>query len=176
MVGDQAIIVAGEAPLKADVAALKRWPHVPRINELLKTTGLDHPYAAFGDLVLDSDGIDRFVRDVAIETHTPHADLVSVDDRPLLEYSTPRGNLLEGALARNTERLMRYATASALDHLAGDVREEDERLLLSYAARRRGYRHLAKWLVEPVAQHFVGGIHDPLLRDLSAVAEGDPWP
>jgi spermidine synthase len=173
--GHQGVLVASREPFRADAAALRGWMRNPEIARVVRSSGLEHPYAAFAHLYLDERGVDAYVRDIACRADVDPAELISTDDRPSLEYSTPRGNLLVDAVEDNMERLRHHSTVS-LAPLVHNLRDEyDLRLLLAYACRERGYSHLTQMELGASADRARREGH-VVLTDFAAQAPGRPWP
>ena len=172
--GHQSVIVAARAPLRADLRVVDGWAGDPRLSYLLRTSGLSHPFAAFGHLYLDTAGIDRFVAEAARRANLHPSQLPVGDDRPVLEYSTPRGNLIEDAVGDNMERLRRHATPSLLAHVEGARDQDEERLLLTWAAYERGFRRLARFTLDRV-EGPLPAAHEPLRAELAGAAQAE-WP
>jgi spermidine synthase len=149
--GHQGVLVGSMSPLEADAAALRRWSEDAGLRATLRTSGLDHPFEAFGHLYMDEAGLDGFVEEVAVREHLSDSDLLSRDDTATLEYSTPRGNLLADAVGDNMEMLRRHADPLVLAHVQNVGGEAERRLLLAYAARARGFLHIADLELAPVA-------------------------
>lgn len=148
--GHQGVLVASHEPLRADAANLRAWSESPSIQRALRSSGLEHPYAAFGHLYLDEHGVDRYIEEVAATEGVDREVLLSTDDRPRLEYSTPRGNLLRDAVEDNMERLRRHSAVSLRPFVTNLRDEYDLRLLLAYASRERGYGRIAAAELAPV--------------------------
>lgn len=173
--GHQGVLVASREPLRADAAQLRGWSASPSIQRALRSSGLEHPYAAFGHLYLDVRGVDRYIEEVAATEHVDPEALLSTDDRPRLEYSTPRGNLLRDAVEDNMERLRRHSAVS-LRRFVTNVRDEyDLRLLLAYASRERGYGRIAAIELAPVLERARREGHTVLTEALSDPARLQ-WP
>jgi spermidine synthase len=173
--GYQGVLVASMEPLRADAQALDRWAGDPKVGPLVKTSGLLHPFAAFGHLYLDEAGVDSFLAEAAVRAGVAPDRLISRDDHPVLEYSTPRGNLLKDALGDNMERLRGHATASPLRHVENLTDDAERRALLAYAAHARGFTSLARRVAGPVLDQLAAGPHAALAAALrGAPAEKFP--
>lgn len=172
--GHQSVIVASPAPLRADLHAVERWASEPRLAEIVRTSGLLHPFAAFGHLYLDSADIDLFLADIAARHGLAPADLVAHDNRPVLEYSTPRGNLLHEAVGDNMEALRRYARAPLLGHLTGLRDRDEQQVLLAWAAYERGFHRLARLALDRVTGPLPREHEE--LRTVLAKAASAEWP
>ena len=146
----QAALVASPLPLRADLRAVERWASNPRLAEILHSAGLEHPYATFGHLYLDTADMDSFLAEVSARHGYSPADLIVHDNRPVLEYSTPRGNLLRGGAGENIEALRRHARVSLLGHVTGAHGEDDQQQLLAWAAYERGFHRLARLSLDRV--------------------------
>ena len=108
-IGGQGIVVASNSP-----AAEPRPEYLEQIDRtvtlglILKLHGgTVHKLA--GKRLLDPDGVDRLLGGFKL----PPEHWISTDDNLILEYSTPRGNVLDGSLsfARNVELLRGHAAA-----------------------------------------------------------------
>ena len=146
----QAALVASPLPLRADLRAVERWASNPRLAEILHSAGLEHPYATFGHLYLDTADMDSFLAEVSARHGYSPADLIVHDNRPVLEYSTPRGNLLRAGAVENIEALRRHARVSLLGHVTGAHGEDDQQQLLAWAAYERGFHRLARLSLDRV--------------------------
>ena len=170
----QAALVASPHPLRADLRAVERWASNPRLAEILHSSGLAHPYATFGHLYLDTADTDSFLAEVSSRHGGSRADLMVHDNRPVLEYSTPRGNLLRGGAGDNIEALRRHARVSLLGHVTGVRDEDDQEQLLAWAAYERGFPRLARLSLDRVKGP-LGAESEKLKKVLADVATQD-WP
>jgi spermidine synthase len=139
--GHQGVLIASAKPLAADPSAIAGWSAAT--NELVRASGLFHPLSALGHLYLETEDVDRLAADVAAAEELPLDALVSSDERPRLEYSTPRGNLLPRAFADNLQLVERYAM-TRLQPLIAPTDAATADLVAAYAAWERGYRELAR--------------------------------
>jgi len=101
--GHQGILVASDDPLVADPDKLRRWCADPAFARGCATAPDGDLPALLKSRLLDSDGLDRFVEDVAAKHGFLPEELISTDDSLYLEYATPRGNVLpdeSGAVMR----------------------------------------------------------------------------
>jgi predicted membrane-bound spermidine synthase len=106
-IGGQGIIIASNSP-----AAAPRPEYIEQIDRtralapILKLHG-GTAGKLTGNRLLDPDGVDRLLGSFKL----PPEHWVSTDDNLILEYSTPRGNVLDGTLsfARNVELLRSHA-------------------------------------------------------------------
>ena len=144
--GHQGILLASKEPFQADAKTLRTWPETPAVALSLKTSNLAHPYSAFGHLYLDTPGIDALLRTLVAREGIEPEDLLSFDDWPVLEYSTPRGNLLRDAVGDNMALLRRHAMTDVLAFVEGLTDETEARMFLTYAALERGYRGLSRYI------------------------------
>jgi spermidine synthase len=138
--GHQGVIVASaaERPLTVDGPTVARWSTTsPERGALLAASGLIHPFAALGHLYLGERDVARLIADVAVEEGVAPEALRSTDDRPVLEYSTPRGNLLPRAYAENLALLERYAMVDLGELLRAPP--PLAALAAAYACRERGF-------------------------------------
>jgi hypothetical protein len=104
-VGWQCIIVASDDP-----QAAPSMEHVAMIDSRPEMRATIERYGGsaaklFDDLLLDPDGVDKFLASRGV----PASYFISDDDNAYLEYSTPKGNALEGAEQSNLEMLARFA-------------------------------------------------------------------
>lgn len=164
--GHQGVLVGSMSPLRADASALRRWSDNPGLRATLKTSGLEHPFEAFGHLYMDEAGLDAFVEDVSVREGLSESDLLSRDDTATLEYSTPRGNLLADALGDNMEALRHHADPLVLAHVDNVADEPERRLLLAYAARARGFLRIANLVLAPVADQVPRAPNEGLFKQL----------
>jgi spermidine synthase len=137
--GHQGVLIASAAPLTAEPAALAALDG----NAVVRDSGLIHPLSAFGHLYLDTDDVDRLIADVAAAEGVRAGELVSSDEHPRLEYSTPRGNLLPRAYVENLALVRRYAM-TRLGPLVPGADAAFGELLSAYAAHERGWDDLAR--------------------------------
>ena len=97
LIGGQGVIIAANSP---DAA-----PRPAYFERLDGTAALSHALRLYegksgklrGDELLDPDGIDRFLGGFGV----PPSQWVSTDDNLFLEYSTPKGNVLDGFGSRD---------------------------------------------------------------------------
>ncbi|MFO0735792.1 MAG: fused MFS/spermidine synthase [Labilithrix sp.] len=177
LAGHQGVLVASNKPLVADAKALSKWPSVPSIKHVVDTAKLDHPYAAFGHYQLGDETLDAFVEEIRLTEKASKSALLSTDDNVLLEYSTPRGNLLANAQAENIAYLRRHAEPSMMPLISGLDGDLDRRLFLAYAARERGFRRTSMAVIKPVEEQLRGTAHSKLVEAADATAKEDPfWP
>jgi spermidine synthase len=90
VVGHQGIIVASEKPLKVSHAHMAELEHIGYVKDALGGHRL-LDYAR--GMLLDEQGIDAFLRDVADEHGVAPSRLVSTDENLFLEYATPKTNV-----------------------------------------------------------------------------------
>jgi hypothetical protein len=102
-IGGQGIIIASNSP-----AAMPRAEYIERIDRAaalkrILELGDGTVRKLAGNPLLNPDGVDRLLASFKL----PAEHWVSTDDNLVLEYSTPRGNVLDGDLsfARNIELL-----------------------------------------------------------------------
>jgi len=70
------------------------------------------------DILALDEGLDRFIADSAEEAGVQLSDLVSNDDNLLLEYQTPRGNVLPWSAREELVKTLReYHDATAVAEL-----------------------------------------------------------
>lgn len=114
--GGQGIIVASNAPLIASRA---------RLDQLeAGLLGFARPGRSLstlhGDVLLHHGGMDAFIADTAREAGLPIESLVATDDNLILEYSTPRGNVLPWSSREEmVTRLSKYRDIQAIQKLMG---------------------------------------------------------
>jgi predicted membrane-bound spermidine synthase len=107
VLGSQGILVATDDLAKANPhpEALRALEAAPALAELRRVA--DRPLAQVAkDRLLTPDSVDRYIAGVGIERSV----WLSTDNNLRLEYSTPKGNVLDGArsLQVNTELLARF--------------------------------------------------------------------
>jgi predicted membrane-bound spermidine synthase len=110
LIGNQGIIVATDdadaVPSEANIAAIDARRE---LKEVLRHYGGSGMRVA-GNLLLDPAGVDRFLRSTGLDASY----FVSDDDNAYLEYSTPKGNAVEGTLEPNIRMLAKYSVAPAM--------------------------------------------------------------
>ncbi|HEY1434922.1 MAG TPA: fused MFS/spermidine synthase, partial [Thermoanaerobaculia bacterium] len=88
------ILMGGVEPLPWDLARLRqRFETVPGVSEDLRPIGFWHPLSIFAAFVLDGDDLARMLADVR-GVHT--------DDRPVVEYLSPRAEHRDTTTANDT--------------------------------------------------------------------------
>lgn len=97
--GGQGIALATDGPFELDYPALKAFAALQRGKEAVAGLPAGELVALANALVLDPEGVSAFVEDQARQAGVPRSALVSTDDNLFLEYSTPRGNVLQDASA-----------------------------------------------------------------------------
>ena len=106
-IGGQGIVIASNSPAAAPGPEnLQQIDRTVALGPILKLHGGTARNLAGGRL-LDPDGVDRLLGSFRL----PPEHWVSTDDNLILEYSTPRGNVLDGTLsfARNVALLRSHA-------------------------------------------------------------------
>jgi spermidine synthase len=162
--GHQGVLIASAEPLRADPSALARMG-AGAAGELTRASGLLHPLSTFGHLYLCTEDVDRLVADVAAAEGLDDDALRSDDERPRLEYSTPRGNLLPRAYADNLALIRRYAMTRLAPFFDGGGGATLE-LAEAYAAHEHGFDDLARAHAERAGDAIRGAEHDALRRAL----------
>lgn len=90
--GNQGILVASEAPLRASEARVLSLQASPRVA---RTIPAQRPLLSLLDDVLVVDaGLDAFLKESARKAGEPVEQMISTDANLYLEYATPRGNVL----------------------------------------------------------------------------------
>ena len=110
-IGGQGIIIASDSPDAAPRAEnIDTIDRAPALAPLLRLRGGSARKLA-DDRVLDPGGVDRLLASFKL----PPERWISTDDNLALEYSTPKGNVLDGSLsfARNMELLRAHAAPRA---------------------------------------------------------------
>lgn len=102
--GGQGILVASERPLTASEKQLETWSQVPTIARTLDGASL---VSMLDDLVTSGAELDRFV------SETEGGEESSTDDNLLLEYATPKGNVMvyDTSLNETVALLRSYAVS-----------------------------------------------------------------
>ena len=92
--GSQGMLVASERPLRADYPTVLRLTSAPTMGPVFDSLPLRHPFALFGDLLLDEAQVDSAITYVSrrVGPALTRRFFVSSDLLPWLEYSTPRRN------------------------------------------------------------------------------------
>ena len=106
-IGGQGIVIASNSPAAAPQPEyLEQIDRTRALAPILKLQGGTGRKLA-GSRLLDPDGVDRLLGGFKL----PAEHWVSTDDNLILEYSTPRGNVLDGTLSftRNVELLRGHA-------------------------------------------------------------------
>jgi spermidine synthase len=94
MAGNQGVLVAAESPLTGDRKKLDGWCRNAQIARACKTFPANNLTHLLDKRILNSAQIDTFVAAQAKAHDLLPEHLISTDDAPYLEYSTPRGNML----------------------------------------------------------------------------------
>ncbi len=137
---EQGVLIASPGPLEGDYSRLATFDSDPEVRhelDLLKRPSL---FSLLGEIVLDDAS---FRQAVALLPRLSglRADFVSSDDRPYLEYQTPKGNALRYDAADLNTRFLRKFTPPALpaDVPVRNLPSQSERnLVLGYALEARG--------------------------------------
>lgn len=109
LIGGQGILIAsndaGAGPDRVHVEALKRTPQLKPLLDILRSD----PGDLMKNVLLDPAGTDRFLNAFGV----PAWIWVSTDDNLYLEYSTPKGNVLDGlkSLEGNRRFIAKHAAA-----------------------------------------------------------------
>ena len=163
--GHQGVLIASEQPLCADAQAIAGWTAGP-VGVIAREAGLLSPLSALGHLYLGTEDVDRLAADVAALEEVPEDALISSDERPRLEYSTPRGNMLPHAVADNLLLVKRYAM-TRLQPLISDGGEAALReAVQAYAALERGFARLAREHAARAGRFLDGEAHRALKEKL----------
>ncbi len=114
--GGQGILVASEQPLVASRAQLEA------LEAQLERTKPDRRLKNLvDDVLVATDGLDAFIREVAAEHGKTLEDLVSTDDNLYLEYATPRGNVLPWSSREElVARLRQHRSVAAISAMLTD--------------------------------------------------------
>jgi spermidine synthase len=117
--GGQGILVSSKRPLRWSYERARRFSVDPVMADTLPNgRPLD---VLTEDILAMDDGLDRFIEDSAREAGKSARDLVSTDDNLLLEYETPRGNVLPWIAREALVATLRgYRDAAAIQALAID--------------------------------------------------------
>jgi spermidine synthase len=104
---EQGLLVASSGPLECDFAQLRQFDREPAMQRELAGLNLPSLEALLGELLLVDDSYRQAVAELPRFGYA--ADLISSDFHPLLEYATPKGNLLPYDTAPiNLEFLQRF--------------------------------------------------------------------
>jgi len=115
--GGQGILVSSKRPLRWSVERARALTLDAKVGQTLPY-GRPLESLAFDVLALD-EGVDRFIADSADEALVPPDELVSTDDNLLLEYRTPRGNVLPWEAREALVRVLRgYRDVDAVAAMA----------------------------------------------------------
>jgi len=89
--GHQGHILASEEPLSVSRERLFELEEIPGVKEGL---GNEHLIDYVRGVLMDEEGVDKFLRSVRIDMDEKDTDaLISTDENLFLEYATPRGNV-----------------------------------------------------------------------------------
>ncbi|MBK9264169.1 MAG: fused MFS/spermidine synthase [Polyangiaceae bacterium] len=114
--GGQGILVASNAPLVGSRSRLDQ------LQAQMKDSARPGRRLAtlHGDVLVTREGIDAFIADAAREAGVPQESLIATDDNLVLEYSTPRGNVLSWMSREEmVARLVKYRDSKAIAALMG---------------------------------------------------------
>jgi spermidine synthase len=167
--GHQGVVIASMDPLTADAARIGEW-RGSRAAALIAAAGLKDPLAAFGHLYLATADIDRLIADTAAEAGVSPEQLISSDEHPRLEYSTPRGNMLPRAFADNMALIRRYAMTRLQPLLPGASAPLVD-AASAYAALERGFIDIARTHAERAGAALAGPGHQALRDALAKAAD-----
>ncbi len=160
--GHQGVVIASMRPLTADLATFGN----SKAADLVTGSGLASPWAAFGHLYLTTDDIDRLTADTAAQLGIATDALISSDEHPRLEYSTPRGNMLSRAFTDNMLLIRRYAM-TRLQPLLPSAPPAALEAASAYAALERGFTDIARTHAARAGSLLDGPEHAPLRTALA---------
>jgi spermidine synthase len=92
--GHQGILIGSSSLQAPDTAVLQQGTAAWRT--LMESAGIEEPRALLGHRLVPKEQMDRVLRAI-----TRNPGRLSTDDSLVLEYSTPRGNVLDGAEEAN---------------------------------------------------------------------------
>jgi spermidine synthase len=92
--GHQGILIGSSRLQAPDTAVLQQGTAAWRT--LMESAGIEEPRALLGHRLVPKEQMDRVLRAI-----TRNPGRLSTDDSLVLEYSTPRGNVLDGAEEAN---------------------------------------------------------------------------
>ncbi len=114
--GGQGVVVASHAPLRASRRRLTQLENLDSLREVLPRGRRLHSLTA--DALILGAGLDDFVEATATAAELDPRSLLSTDDNLLLEYATPRGNVLPWSTREAmVARLAEFRDLAALDAL-----------------------------------------------------------
>jgi len=137
---EQGLLIASPAPLACDLGGIARLDAHPEVRRELAGLQLPSLASLLGELVLYDESYKKALTFLPGLTGKP-ADFVSSDDRPYLEYQTPKGNSLSNdTVASNVRFLSRFRPPLLPPEmpLEGLGSDNERRLLLGYVAEARG--------------------------------------
>jgi spermidine synthase len=137
---EQGLLIASPDPLECDARQVAAVENVPGVRPELVGLGIRSLWSLLGELML-FDSSFRQATGALPGGHGLPADFVSTDDRPYLEYQTPKGNTAPYNTAEVNVRLLERFRPPPLPpeltvrNLASD---DDRNLLLGYVLEGRG--------------------------------------
>ena len=137
---EQGLLIASPAPLACDYRSITTFDGDPGVRRELGDMRLPSLASLLGELVLYDESYRKALTFLPALTGKP-VDFVSSDDRPYLEYQTPKGNSLSyDTVASNVRFLLRFRPPLLPPEmpLEGWPSESERRLFLGYVAEARG--------------------------------------
>jgi spermidine synthase len=138
--GEQGLLIASPGPLECDARQLAALEALPGVHRELAALNIPSLWSMLGELIL-IDSSFREATGILPRTSNLPADFVSSDDRPYLEYQTPKGNAITVDLARINQRLLMQFRPPALPAelvVRNLASEGDRNLVLGFLLEGRG--------------------------------------
>jgi len=137
---EQGLLIASPAPLACDYRNILAFDADPGVQRELAGLRVPSLASLLGELVLYDESYRKVLTLLPPLAGLP-AEFASTDDRPYLEYQTPKGNtLIHDTVAANVRFLTRFRPPLLPPEMPwkGLPSENEKQLLLGYVAEARG--------------------------------------
>jgi len=137
---EQGLLIASSSPLECDYRHIEAFDSEPGVQKELATLGVPNLWSLLGELRLYDNTFREALAFLPRLSNLPQ-DFASTDNRPYLEYQTPKGNtLLDDTVGPNRQFLERFRPRGLPANLVvRNLPSENERhLLLGYVAEAQG--------------------------------------
>jgi spermidine synthase len=137
---EQGLLIASPDPLECDARQVAALENIPGVRAELVGLGIPSLWSLLGEMMLFDSSFRRAADALAGAGGLP-ADFVSTDDRPYLEYQTPKGNTAPYDTTKvNVQLLERFRPPPLPPELAvrSLASDDDRNLLLGYVLEGRG--------------------------------------
>jgi spermidine synthase len=137
---EQGLLIASPDALECDARQVAALEDIPAVRKELADLGIPSLWSLLGELRLFDSSFRQATRAMPAARGLP-ADFASTDDRPYLEYQTPKGNAVRHNTAEVNARLLErfrlppFPPGLTVRNLASD---DDRNLLLGYVLEGRG--------------------------------------